>query len=126
MARAELLVRACCVLVALSNVVHGIGVNWGSITSHPLSPSIVVHMLKDNGIDKVKLFDADSWTVGALAGSGLEVIVGIPNDQLARMADSYKNARHWVKENVTKHLYDGGVDIRSLIKNQIESAFLFF
>ncbi|KAI6699701.1 hypothetical protein NL676_014025 [Syzygium grande] len=112
MARAELLVRACCVLVALSNVVHGIGVNWGSITSHPLSPSIVVHMLKDNGIDKVKLFDADSWTVSALAGSGLEVIVGIPNDQLARMADSYKNARHWVKENVTKHLYDGGVDIR--------------
>ncbi|XP_030461956.2 glucan endo-1,3-beta-glucosidase 8 [Syzygium oleosum] len=112
MARAELLVRACCVLVALSNVVHGIGVNWGSITSHPLSPSIVVHMLKDNGIDKVKLFDADSWTVDALAGSGLEVIVGIPNDQLARMADSYKNARHWVKENVTKHLYDGGVDIR--------------
>ncbi|KAI3441081.1 Glucan endo-1, partial [Psidium guajava] len=112
MARAEFLVGACCIFLALSDAVHGMGVNWGSITSHPITPSIVVGMLKDNGIDKVKLFDADSWTVSALAGSRIEVILGIPNDQLERMADSYKNARNWVKENVTKHLYDGGVDIR--------------
>ncbi|XP_030535017.1 glucan endo-1,3-beta-glucosidase 8 [Rhodamnia argentea] len=112
MARAEFLVGACCMFLALSNAVHGIGVNWGSITSHPVSPTIVVRMLKDNGINKVKLFDADSWTVSALAGSHMDVILGIPNDQLERMADSYKNARNWVKENVTKYLYDGGVDIR--------------
>ncbi|KAL3721586.1 hypothetical protein ACJRO7_033998 [Eucalyptus globulus] len=108
----EFLVGACCVFVALSSVAHGIGVNWGAMMSHPLSPSIVVGMLKDNHINKVKLFDADSWTVSALAGTNMEVIVGIPNDQLKKLADSYDHAKDWVKENVTKHLYDGGVDIR--------------
>ncbi|RVW55228.1 Glucan endo-1,3-beta-glucosidase 8 [Vitis vinifera] len=79
--------------------------------SHILQPSIVVRLLKDNGINKVKLFDADSWTVNALAGSGIEVMVGIPNKDLQRY-NSYKKAKHWVEKNVTKHLYDGGVDIR--------------
>lgn len=88
------------------------GVNWGTMTSHPLNPSIVVKLLKDNGIKKVKLFDSDSWSVSALAGSKIETILGIPNDQLKKFADSYDDAKDWVKENVTAHLYEGGVDIR--------------
>lgn len=87
--------------------------NWGTMASHTLNPSIVVNMLKDNGIKKVKLFDADPWTVNALAGSDIEVMVAIPNLDLERYADSYNKAKHWVKENVTKHLQDiGGVNIR--------------
>ncbi|XP_021758964.1 glucan endo-1,3-beta-glucosidase 8-like [Chenopodium quinoa] len=88
-----------------------IGVNWGNIASHPLPPSNVVGMLKDNGLNKVKLFDADSSTLNALAGTGIEVMVAIPNDMLRRL-NKYKHAKEWVKKNVTKHLYDGGVNIR--------------
>ncbi|KAF6149488.1 hypothetical protein GIB67_011389 [Kingdonia uniflora] len=75
-------------------------------------PTTVVQMLKDNKIDKVKLFDADSWTVNALAGTGMEVMVAIPNDQLSHFSKDFDNAKDWVKENVTKHLYKGGVDIK--------------
>lgn len=96
----------------LSAVIPGLGVNWGTMASHLLPPNIVVKMLKDNGINKVKLFDADAWTVNSLAGSGIEVMLGIPNNQLHHIAKHYDNAEDWVKKNVTKHLYSGGVDIK--------------
>ena len=97
-------------MLVSANLVQGIGVNWGSQSSHPLNPSIVVGMLKDNGIKQAKLFDADGWTVSAFAGSGIEVMVGIPNNQLKGLANDYDKAKDWVKENVTKQIND--VDIR--------------
>ena len=99
-----------CAMLVSANLVQGIGVNWGSQSSHPLNPSIVVGMLKDNGIKQAKLFDADGWTVSAFAGSGIEVMVGIPNNQLKGLANDYDKAKDWVKENVTKQVKD--VDIR--------------
>uniref|UniRef100_M8BG70 Glucan endo-1,3-beta-glucosidase 8 n=1 Tax=Aegilops tauschii TaxID=37682 RepID=M8BG70_AEGTA len=59
-------------------------------------------MLKANGIMKVKLFDADPWPVGALLDSGIEVMLGIPNDMLEAMT-SYGNAEDWVAENATSY-----------------------
>lgn len=101
-------------LGAVFSVVEGagIGVNWGILSSHPLRPNIVVKLLKDNGIKKVKLFDSDAWTVSSLSGSKIETIIGIPNDQLKKFAKSYDDAKDWVKENVTSHMFEGGVDLR--------------
>ncbi|KAG4122452.1 hypothetical protein ERO13_D11G268000v2 [Gossypium hirsutum] len=90
---------------------YGLGVNWGTMASHKLPPKTVVQMLKDNGIKKVKLFDADSTTMNALAGSDIEVMVAIPNDQLLAM-NSYKRAKDWVRRNVTRYNFDGGVNIK--------------
>ncbi|KAL9265756.1 Glucan endo-1,3-beta-glucosidase 8-like protein [Drosera capensis] len=90
--------------------VKGLGVNWGTQATHKLPPKTVVQMLKDNGITKVKLFDADQTTMSALAGSNIEVMVAIPNDQLAAMND-YGRAKSWVQKNVTRYHFDGGVNI---------------
>ncbi|KAJ0265468.1 Glucan endo-1,3-beta-D-glucosidase [Hirschfeldia incana] len=94
----------------LSIMVDGLGVNWGTMATHKLPPKTVVQMLKDNNINKVKLFDADETTMGALAGSGLEVMVAIPNDQLNVMG-SYDRAKDWVRKNVTRYNFSGGVNI---------------
>lgn len=91
--------------------VQGIGVNWGTMASHQLPPKVVVKMLKDNGINKVKLFDADDTTMNALIASDIEVMVAIPNDQLAAM-NTYKRAKQWVQRNVTRYNYNGGVKIK--------------
>ncbi|CAN8277527.1 unnamed protein product [Cochlearia groenlandica] len=99
-------------LTLTSTMVQGFGVNWGNIASHPLNPDIVVRMLKDNNINKVKLFDADSWTMNALAGTGMEVMVGIPNNLLESLAGDYDHAKDWVKENVTTYMRKGGVNIK--------------
>ncbi|XP_073059045.1 glucan endo-1,3-beta-glucosidase 6-like isoform X1 [Primulina eburnea] len=92
--------------------VGGIGANWGSQTSHNLPPDIVVRMLRENGIQKVKLFDADYDTLQALGKSGIEVMVGIPNDMLSSFASSAKAAEKWVSENVSHHITTNNVIIR--------------
>ncbi|KAE9604134.1 hypothetical protein Lal_00001874 [Lupinus albus] len=117
MARAKLLMCALClILVQLQGTqgttIEGVGVNWGALASHPMEPAIVVNMLKSNGIKKVKLFDSDSWTVSAFSNTDIEVMVGIPNDQLSKIAGSSGDAEDWVKANLTKHFGDRGVNIR--------------
>ncbi|XP_062196797.1 glucan endo-1,3-beta-glucosidase 6-like [Phragmites australis] len=101
------------VLVALcvARRSSAIGVNWGTQLSHPLPASTVVQLLQDNGFDKVKLFDAEDSILGALKGSGIQVMVGIPNDMLADLAGSGKAAENWVSKNISGHVRDG-VDIR--------------
>ncbi|KAG4990305.1 Glucan endo-1,3-beta-glucosidase 8 [Glycine soja] len=91
--------------------VEGIGVNWGTQATHKWPQHTVVQMLKDNGIKKVKLFDSDDSTMSALAGTGIEVMVAIPNNQLAEMND-YARAKQWVKKNVTRYNFNGGVNVK--------------
>lgn len=98
--------------VLLMGSVSGIGVNWGTQATHPLPPATVVKMLRDNGIQKVKLFDADSTTLNALKNSGIQVTVGIPNDMLNTLANSIQAAENWVAKNVSAHISSNGVDIR--------------
>uniref|UniRef100_A0ACD5W9G2 Uncharacterized protein n=1 Tax=Avena sativa TaxID=4498 RepID=A0ACD5W9G2_AVESA len=104
---------AVALLVALVGfpAAEALGVNWGTMASHQLPPSTVVRMLQDNGIKKVKLFDADSGPLGALAGTGIEVMVAIPNNMLDMMTD-YDTAREWVHKNVSAYSFDGGVSIK--------------
>lgn len=100
------------VLGSMACAVEGLGVNWGTMALHPLSPDIVVQMLKDNGIKKVKLFDADGDTLRALANTDIEVMVAIPNNMLQHLSDSYKAAEKWVDKNVTRYNFSGGVNIK--------------
>ncbi|XP_008782991.1 glucan endo-1,3-beta-glucosidase 5 [Phoenix dactylifera] len=89
-----------------------IGVNWGTLSSHRLQPSIVVDLMKENKISKVKLFDADPTVLRALAGSGIQVMVGIPNDMLGILGSSPATSDLWVTQNVSRYMVKGGVDIR--------------
>ncbi|KAK8479207.1 hypothetical protein V6N11_046087, partial [Hibiscus sabdariffa] len=84
-------------------VAQNLGVNWGVISSHPLDPEIVVKMLKDNGIKRVKIFHAEPQVLNALAGTDLEVMVGIPNEALESLSQNYSLAQAWVKANVTAY-----------------------
>ncbi|ONK74300.1 uncharacterized protein A4U43_C03F4830 [Asparagus officinalis] len=100
-----------CSIVLFSPIADGLGVNWGTQATHQLPPMTVVQMLQDNGINKVKLFDADDSTMSALAGTNIEVMIAIPNDQLAVMND-YDAAKKWVDRNVTRYNFNGGVNIK--------------
>ncbi|CAK9327895.1 unnamed protein product [Citrullus colocynthis] len=100
------------VLLSVVCSVAAIGANWGTQSSHPLPPETVVGMLRDNQIQKVKLFDADYGTLRALGKTGIEVMVGIPNDMLSTFANSEKAAEKWVAKNVSVHINDNNVNIR--------------
>lgn len=106
------LLSALCVFwLTLSVPVHALGVNWGTEASHPLPPSTIVQLLKANNIQKVKLFDSNSSVVNALANTGIEVMVAIPNDLLQSMTD-LAQANAWVQNNVVRYLYQFGTSIK--------------
>ncbi|KAI0492429.1 hypothetical protein KFK09_026701 [Dendrobium nobile] len=89
-----------------------IGVNWGILSTHRLSPPIVVDLLKENRIGKVKLFDTDPSILRALMGSNIEVMVGIPNEMLELLSSSPVAADVWVTQNVSRYVVKGGVNMR--------------
>ncbi|KAJ8436874.1 hypothetical protein Cgig2_004369 [Carnegiea gigantea] len=89
-----------------------VGVNWGTMATHKLPPEKVVQMLKNNGFDKLKLFEADDRILQALIGTQIEVMLAIPNYMLAEMSESPDAAAVWVQGNVTTYFYSGGVNIK--------------
>lgn len=93
-------------------ICSGLGCNWGLRATHPLPPNIAVQLMKDNGFNKVKLFEADHRALKALGNSGIQVMVGIPNEMLASLAGSTQAAVDWVSQNVSAFVSHGGVDIR--------------
>ncbi|PUZ45291.1 hypothetical protein GQ55_8G210300 [Panicum hallii var. hallii] len=104
-------VLASVIVAAVAMAADALGVNWGTMSTRRLPPKVVARLLADNGFRKVKIFDADERTMAGLAGTGIETMVAVPNDLLAAVAD-YGRAREWVKENVTKYTFDGGVNIK--------------
>lgn len=125
--RAEIVVVVVLLFMWVSSsvVVSGIGANWGTQDSHPLPESTVVKLLKDNGFQKVKLFDADSVTLNALAGSGLEVMVGIPNEMLYSLANSVQSAERWVEKNVSAHVSSNSLNIKYVSPLSLLLVFTF-
>lgn len=111
-----------CIMGVVSNGAS-VGVNWGTMTSHQLPPAQVVEMLKENGIEKVKLFEADPKIMEALRGTHIQVMLALPNFMLMQLSQDSSVAVAWVEENVTNYFYPGGVDIK--FSNQF-SFFIFF
>lgn len=91
---------------------NSIGANWGTQATHPLPADKVVQMLKDNGIQKVKLFEPDERALKALGKSGLEVMVGIPNDLLESLSSSVSAAENWVAKNLSSYVSSHGVNVK--------------
>lgn len=69
-------------------------------------------MLQENGVDKLKLFDAEEWIMAALMGTDIEVMLAIPNNMLEDMSKNPQVADSWVYENVTTYMYPGGLNIK--------------
>lgn len=80
-----------------------VGVCYGMSGNNLPPPSTVVGMLRANGFTSVRLYSPDSAALGALAGSGISVVVGAPNDVLPTLASSESAAAAWVRENIQAH-----------------------
>ncbi|CAL9038866.1 glucan endo-1,3-beta-glucosidase 4 [Musa acuminata AAA Group] len=77
-----------------------IGINIGTQMSSLPSAAEIVSILKTQQIKHVRLFDADHQMLNALANTGIEVTVGVPNDQLLRIGESRSEAANWINKNV--------------------------
>ncbi|GLJ36070.1 hypothetical protein SUGI_0723770 [Cryptomeria japonica] len=86
-----------------------IGVCYGMLSDSLPSHNEVVTLLKSN-IGKVRLYEANRDAMQALKSSGIEVIVGIGNNELEKIAGDQGAANGWVNDNI-KAFYPS-VDIK--------------
>ncbi|KAF3450886.1 hypothetical protein FNV43_RR06975 [Rhamnella rubrinervis] len=104
------------------NVVHGFtgtyGVNYGRIANNLPSPHSVVTLLKAAKIKNIRIYDVNQEVLTAFKGSGIEIVVCLPNELLKDISVGEDRAMNWVKENVEPYL--PGTRIRGIsIGNEI-------
>ncbi|OVA15430.1 Glycoside hydrolase [Macleaya cordata] len=88
-----------------------VGVNYGRLGNNLPSPTAVVNLLKSRNIDRVRLFSPDADALNALRGSGIKVVLGVPNDDLQKLGDS-SFAKTWINNNIVP--YRNNVQFRYL------------
>ena len=85
------------------------GVCYGTLADNLPSAPEVVQLCQRRGIDKMRIFDPKPETLEALRGSGIRLILGVPNVNLQALASTPNAATDWVKSNVVTYASD--VDI---------------
>ncbi|GMJ07509.1 hypothetical protein like AT2G26600 [Hibiscus trionum] len=105
------------------------GINYGKLANNIPSPDEVVTLLKGAKIRNVRIYDADPSVLKAFSGTGLEIVVGLPNGNLQDMSANADHAMNWVKDNVLAYLPDThirGIAVGNevLVSNDEFSGFL--
>ncbi|XP_073065849.1 glucan endo-1,3-beta-glucosidase 3-like isoform X2 [Primulina eburnea] len=81
-----------------------IGVNIGTALTDMPNPTQVVALLKSQQIRHIRLYDADRAMLLALANTGIQVTISVPNDELLGIGQSNASAANWVSRNVLAHV----------------------
>lgn len=76
------------------------GINYGRLADNIPSPDEVVTLLRGAKIRNVRIYDADQSVLKAFSGTGLEIVVGLPNENLKDVSSDADQAMRWVKDNV--------------------------
>lgn len=87
-----------------------IGVNYGRIANNLPSAVKVVKLIKSQGLERVKVYDTDPAVLKALSGSGIKVVVNLPNELLFNAARRPSFAFSWVQRNVLAYYPDTQID----------------
>ncbi|CAH8359218.1 unnamed protein product [Eruca vesicaria subsp. sativa] len=94
-----LLLLSAAVCLTLPAVISAIGVNYGTLGNLP-PPTEVANFLKtQTSIDSVKIFNVDPNILRAFAGTGISVVVTVPNGDIPALANG-RQARRWVSANI--------------------------
>ncbi|KAL8142109.1 hypothetical protein V2J09_015141 [Rumex salicifolius] len=80
-----------------------VGVNIGTDLTDMPHPTQVAALLKAQRIRHVRLYDADRAMLLALANTGIQVTISVPNDQLIGIGQSNATTANWVAHNVVAH-----------------------
>ncbi|KAM3700001.1 hypothetical protein ACB098_05G065900 [Castanea mollissima] len=88
------------------------GVNYGRIADNLPPPGSVVTLLKAAKIKNIRIYDANPDVLTAFKGSGIEIMVCLPNELLIEVSVGEQRAMDWIKENVQPYL--PGTSIRGI------------
>ncbi|XP_039123123.1 glucan endo-1,3-beta-glucosidase-like [Dioscorea cayenensis subsp. rotundata] len=104
MARSSPLLITFLTVIAATTSVTGdnkVGICFGRNSDDLPPPFAIVDIVKNNHISKVRLFNTDAPTLQAFKGSGIELMIGVPNENLTYIANGgVEAAANWLKTNI--------------------------
>ncbi|KAG4962980.1 hypothetical protein JHK84_040059 [Glycine max] len=81
-----------------------VGVNIGTDVTDLPSASNVVAILKAHQITHVRLYNANEHMLRALSNTGIEVIVGVTDEEILGIGESASVAAAWISKNVAAYM----------------------
>lgn len=77
------------------------GVCYGRVGNNLPPPSDAVNLIKSNGIQRIRLFNVDPDALKPFSGSGIELMIGVPNEILPTLANSpIATSIDWLQSNI--------------------------
>ncbi|KAK1364615.1 Acidic class II 1,3-beta-glucanase [Heracleum sosnowskyi] len=77
-----------------------IGVCYGTFANSQPSAQEAVSLVQSVGIESMRFYGPDHNALQALENTDVQVILGVPNDELEYVASSQDNANQWIQGNV--------------------------
>ncbi|XP_047331840.1 glucan endo-1,3-beta-glucosidase, basic isoform-like [Impatiens glandulifera] len=90
-------------ILSLEPIVAQVGVSYGMMGDNlPTKPDVIA-LYKQNGIQRLRLYDPNPEALQALGGSDIEVSVGVLNADIEKLASSQDEANTWVQNNIKNY-----------------------
>lgn len=77
-----------------------LGINYGQVANNLPPPAQVVQLLSSLRIGKVRIYDVNPQVLTVFAGTGIELVVTVPDDLVPGMASSASQALQWVSASL--------------------------
>ncbi|KAG2535612.1 glucan endo-1,3-beta-glucosidase 7-like [Panicum virgatum] len=77
-----------------------IGINYGDVADNLPPPSSTARLIQSTTISKVRLYGTDPAVVSAFAGTGISLLLGAANGDIANLASSLAAAAAWVAAHI--------------------------
>jgi Glycosyl hydrolases family 17 len=87
-----------------TNSISPIGINYGQVADNLPPPASVLPLLHSLNVTHVKLYDTDPRVLSAFANTGIEFIVGLPDQLVPHLAQDPSVASSWVRSSILPHI----------------------
>ncbi|CAL0326623.1 unnamed protein product [Lupinus luteus] len=97
---APIVLQFVLLIASISTTGAQIGVVYGTQGNNLPPPKDVVNLLKEQKIQRVRIYEPNKQFLEALQGSNIEVVLGIPNKDLINLGGTQAGANKWVEDNI--------------------------